>query len=155
MKVKVPIIFKELNLTDRQLIFTELLYNLHKSYTGKWWFSMHQKDVKIILREDESRYRLTTNWLNKLFKGLIEFVEISEDQWLVRITGHRPNSLYCYEHEIKEPSAIKLYCYMLGRLAAGIIEGEFDVDTKNKQIHVSGKRGAGVINPYQIEQINA
>ena len=155
MKVKVPIIFKELDLTDRQLIFAELLYNLHKSYTGKWWFSMHQKDVKILFREEHTKYRLTTNFLNKLFKGLVEFVDLGDERWLVRITEKGPNKLYCFEHKLTEPSAIKMYCYMLGRLSAGIIEGEFEPDMKTKTVYVSGARGEGVINAFQIEQLNA
>ena len=155
MKVKVPTIFQELNLSDRQSIFAELLYNLHKSYTGNWWFVMHPKDIKIILREDSIKYKLTNTFLTKLFKGLIEFVEIGDEQWLVRIATARPQRLPTFEHELKDLDAIKVYCYMLGRLAAGVVDDEFNVDVKTRHIHVNGKRGAGVITPYQIEQLNA
>lgn len=155
MKVKVPTIFQELNLSDRQLIFTELLYNLHKSYTGNWWFVMHPKDVKIMLREDSVKYKLTNKYLTKLFGGLIEFVEIGDDQWLVRIAAPRPQRLVTFEHTLTDFDAIKIYCYMLGRLAAGVVDDEFNANIETRRIHINGKRGAGVITPYQIEQLNA
>jgi hypothetical protein len=44
---------------------------------------------------------------------------------------------------------------MLGRLGAGVVDEEFDVNVESRRIHINGKRGSGVITPFQIEQLNA
>lgn len=142
--------FRSLDLTDRQLVFVELVYNLSKHYKRNYKFEMYKTDVRFLTRVPGSGANGTANNLTKLYSGLLEVVDITDNKFLVSLTQKWPDKQVCFEHELTDIDAIKIYCYLMGRINSDIYEDNYE---KTKESVMVG-RHANVITPYQLQQLD-
>jgi len=150
MNIKVPAVYLELELTDQELVFVEILYNLHKRYTGKWKYVLHEDDLQSILQTNYN----TAKGLNARFNDQISFVKLYNDAYLIGMTCKNPNKQLTAVHNLTDINAIKVYCYLLGRINSGVIEGEFPADKEQNTVYISDQYKKAM-TPYQRKQLDA
>lgn len=152
MKIKVPLPFQSLELTDRQLVFAELVYNLTRHYKRNYKFQMYKTDVRFLTREPGTGKNGTSNNLTKLYNGLIEIVDVTDDKFFVYMTMKYADKQKCFEHELTDIDAIKINCYLMGRINSDIYDDSFEKSIQEKTVKVG--RNSNVISPYQLQQLD-
>lgn len=137
MLIRVPEVFLDKGLTDRELVFANLMWKIRKNFIGAKMYRMYSIDIKTIIGVDpratnETSVDRLTEWF--------DFDKLSTDSWYVTCKWKQATPI---DIEITDEEAIRIYCYLLGRTAGDKWQDE---NPKSMQAFVVDRRR--VYNSY-------
>ena len=123
MLIRVPEIFLEKGLTDHELVFANLMWQIRKNFIGAKTYRMYGADIKIITK---AHPHSTAKSANERLGEWFDFDQVSTDTWYVTCKWKTATPV---SYEITDENAIRIYCYLLGRTA-----GDKFLDENNKSM---------------------
>ena len=137
MLIRVPETFLDKGLTDRELVFANLMWKIRKNFVGAKMYRMYSIDIKTILGSDP---HATANTAVDRLEEWFDFDKLSTDTWYITCKWKQASPV---EVQITDEEAIRIYCYLLGRTA-----GDKWLDENNKSMHAFVVDRKRVYNSY-------
>lgn len=161
MIIKVPTHVLNENLTDRELVFSALMLFLSRSEGKKWSFNFFSEDVKTILghfkenpgtmKRKDAVKEYALNGISDNIGNMAKLFKIGVKNyhtWNVSFPKDLPEDCMYGNGWIKESKvsisdqyAVKVYCYLVGRVSNGTIVSQSEPklydkdDRKTKALH--------------------
>ena len=111
MIIRLPEVFLDKGLTDREIVFSAFMWRIRKAHPTAKMYRMYAMDIKTILGCNGKGSPETA------MKSLTEFFDVDDvnaDIWYVKCKWKREGPI---DYVIEDESAIRIWCYLLGRTA--------------------------------------
>lgn len=147
MKILLPVAFEGRELTDRQLVFAELVYRMRNLFGSYHYYRMYANDVKIILGNQDV---FSPERFRPPFEGLIDFIDVDSRTWYIKPVWNAKLGK-AIPFELSDDKAIKTYCYLLGRT----VNDRFE-DKRSKVFDtylVDGRKGVQQQRGLDLQQL--